>query len=252
MTTLTQPGYRQRVGYHATLLGGIALLASAVLVIADLQTRGPIAHQEAAELRRTLEQVLPPSMHDNRPGEDVVELESEDGPITVYRARKDGHITGVAFRVTGQGYAGPIRLLMGVDPEGEVLGVRVLEHRETPGLGDRIEVERDPWITSFDGRSLGDPPPAQWAVEKDGGVFDQFTGATITPRAVVQAVGDGLRWFDDHRDRLLQPDTPPNRPETEPPASPVRHPGGGSGQAGPVWQARAAAIHPPSVREDLA
>ncbi|MBK1690588.1 electron transport complex subunit RsxG [Ectothiorhodospira mobilis] len=252
MTTLLQPGYRRRVGYHATLLGGIALLASAVLVIADLQTRGPIARQEAAELQRILEQVLPPAMHDNRPGEDRLTLKSDEGTTLVYRARQGGRITGVAFRVTGRGYAGPIRLLLGVDPQGRVLGVRVLEHRETPGLGDRIEVERDPWITRFDGRSLGDPPPAQWAVEKDGGIFDQFTGATITPRAVVQAVRDGLRWFDAHRDRLLQPDRSPRPPETKPPASPVRHPGGGSGQAGPVWQARAAAIHPPSARETRA
>ena len=252
MTTMIQPGYRQRVGYHATLLGGIALLASAVLVIVDLQTRGPIARQEAAELRHTLEQVLPPAMHDNRPDTDVLELEAEDGPVTVYRARLDGRITGVAFRVTGRGYAGPIRLLMGVDADGRILGVRVLEHRETPGLGDRIEVERDPWITTFNGRSLGDPPPQRWAVEKDGGVFDQFTGATITPRAVVNAVRDGLEWFDVHRDRLLPPEPIPHRPATEQPASPVQHPGGESGQAGTVWQARATAIHPPLLREDAA
>ncbi|MFP4079456.1 MAG: electron transport complex subunit RsxG [Ectothiorhodospira sp.] len=249
MTTSTQPGYRQRVGYHATLLGGIALLASAVLVIADLQTREPIAHQEAQALRQNLEEVLPPDLHDNRPDEDVLNLENTDGPNTVYRARLDGRITGVAFRVTGRGYAGPIRLLMGVDADGTVLGVRVLEHRETPGLGDRIEVERDPWITTFDGRSLGDPQPEQWAVEKDGGVFDQFTGATITPRAVVDAVRDGLEWFRAHRDRLLEPGEAPPGSSAETPPSPVRYPAEEDPGAGPVWQVRDPAIRTPQARE---
>lgn len=234
MTTLAQPTYRKRVGYQATLLGGIALLASAVLVIADLQTRDTIAERRAEDFRRTLEQVLPAQMHDNRPQEDIHTLRTDDGrSLEVYRARQEGRVSGVAFRVQGRGYAGPIHILMGVDAAGEVLGVRVLQHKETPGLGDKIEVNRDPWILSFDGLSFSALPAPRWAVQKDGGPFDQFTGATITPRAVVNAVRDGLTLFHAHQSELLQraPDAPdepmptaiqdsasPEPPRTSPPA----------------------------------
>jgi electron transport complex protein RnfG len=93
-------------------------------------------------------------------------------------------------------------VLLGVDADGRVLGARVLSHAETPGLGDKIEVARDDWILSFDGKSLGEPPRERWAVRKDGGDFDQFSGATITPRAVVSAVKSGLELFATQRDAL--------------------------------------------------
>jgi len=92
---------------------------------------------------------------------------------------------------------------MAVDADGRILGVRVLKHSETPGLGDKIEITRHAWITSFDGKSLDDPPPAQWAVRKDGGIYDSFAGATITPRAVVRAVKGGLDYFAAHRRQIL-------------------------------------------------
>jgi electron transport complex protein RnfG len=101
---------------------------------------------------------------------------------------------------------------------GTVLGVRVTSHRETPGLGDKIETKKSDWIYSFEGRSLDNPEPEQWAVKKDGGEFDQFTGATITPRAVVNAVHDTLVYFEEHRqqirDLLKQPATPEDKPVT--------------------------------------
>ena len=106
--------------------------------------------------------------------------------ITVYRARKDGKVTGVAYEIYGTGYAGEIKLMLGVDAEGNMLGVRVLAHKETPGLGDKIEVKKGDWILRFTGMSLGNPPAEKWEVKKDGGQFDQFAGATITPRAVVR------------------------------------------------------------------
>jgi len=108
----------------------------------------------------------------------------------------------VAFETVGQGYGGAIRVLLGVDKDGRILGARVLAHTETPGLGDKIEVDRDDWILDFDGKSLGEPPPERWAVKKDGGDFDQFSGATITPRAVVKSVKQGLELFAAHRDAL--------------------------------------------------
>jgi electron transport complex protein RnfG len=95
-------------------------------------------------------------------------------------------------------------VLLGIDENGKLLGVRVLLHTETPGLGDKIEVNKSDWITRFAGKSLGDPPEAQWAVKKDGGPFDQFAGATITPRAVVNSIRDGLRLFAAQRKTLLE------------------------------------------------
>jgi electron transport complex protein RnfG len=109
----------------------------------------------------------------------------------------------VAFGITAQGYAGPIELILGLDTRGQILGVRAIAHAETPGLGDKIEASRDDWILGFNGLSLSDPPSERWAVKKDGGDFDQFSGATITPRAVVGAIKTGLAFFAAKRDTLL-------------------------------------------------
>lgn len=108
------------------------------------------------------------------------------------------------FQTSARGYSGEIQVLLGVDPEGRILGVRVIRHTETPGLGDKIELAKSDWVLAFNGRSLGDPPPERWAVKKDGGVFDQFTGATITPRATVKAVKEGLVLFAAHREEILK------------------------------------------------
>jgi electron transport complex protein RnfG len=201
-TTVANPGYRERVGYQAGLLGGFALVAAALLVIGDLATRDAIEQRRAEDLLASLSQVIPADLHDNDLLADSMTLDTADGELTVYRALQGLDVAGVAFETVGQGYAGPIRVLLGIDAEGRVLGARVLSHTETPGLGDKIEVARDDWILSFDGKSLGEPPPERWAVKKDGGDFDQFSGATITPRAVVGAVKGGLELFADQRDAL--------------------------------------------------
>ncbi|NBC49345.1 MAG: RnfABCDGE type electron transport complex subunit G [Gammaproteobacteria bacterium] len=193
---------RDGIGYQATLLGAFTLAAAALLVTGDLVTRGPIAEREAEDLRASLTEVIPAALHDNDLLANPMRLPVADGPLTVYRALAGLDVAGVAFEVVGQGYAGPIRVLLGIDADGRVLGARVLAHAETPGLGDKIEVARDDWILDFDGRSLADPAPARWAVKKDGGVFDQFSGATITPRAVVDAIKGGLETFAAHRDAL--------------------------------------------------
>ena len=106
--------------------------------------------------------------------------------------------------------AGDIEVLLAISPEGALLGARVLKHKETPGLGDKIDVEKNPWITRFQGLSLGNPPAERWAVKKDGGDFDQFAGATITPRAVVKAVHRALQYFDAHREQLFAPQETPH------------------------------------------
>ncbi|HEX9207509.1 MAG TPA: electron transport complex subunit RsxG [Steroidobacteraceae bacterium] len=127
-------------------------------------------------------------------------------PVTVYRARRRGETVAVVLApVAPGGYAGSIDLLVGIAPDGRLLGVRVTRHRETPGLGDAIDLRKSDWIRAFTGRSLGNPPLERWRVRKDGGDFDQFTGATVTPRAVVGAVADVLVYFERHRAELLAP-----------------------------------------------
>lgn len=204
--TSPAPPLRGRVVYQAGLLGTVTLLATLILVVADQVTRGPIAERRAEDLAASLAQVIPASIHDNDLMADRLEITSDSGsPVTVYRAVRQGQVTGVAFQVMGLGYSGEIELILGLDQAGRILGVRVLSHKETPGLGDRIEVAKDDWILGFDGLSLGDPPPERWAVKKDGGDFDQFSGATITPRGVVRAIKGGLELFAAHRDTLAAP-----------------------------------------------
>ncbi|MBK1619770.1 electron transporter RnfG [Lamprobacter modestohalophilus] len=210
---------RDGIGYQALLLAGFALAASVLLVVGNLVTKGPIAERKAEDLLASLEQVIPAELHDNdllanpmmiprsslNSGSGSSRSPSRHGenPIIVYRALRGLDVTAVAFETLGQGYAGPIRVLLGIGVDGRILGARVLAHSETPGLGDKIEIARDAWITDFNGRDLTDPPPEQWAVKKDGGVFDQFSGATITPRAVVAAIKGGLEIFAAQRDALI-------------------------------------------------
>jgi len=193
------------------LLGLIALLGTAVLVFIHDQTRARIALQEQRRVLQQLNEIVPPSAYNNDLHTDRITLTDPPlfqhaGPVTVYRARMDGRPVAVIMRLTApDGYNGDIRLLVGIDAGGTVLGVRVTEHRETPGLGDLIELEKSRWITHFRGTSLTRPQERGWAVRRDGGVFDQFTGATISPRAVVKAVHTALKYFQEHRRALFEP-----------------------------------------------
>ena len=194
---------REKIAYQPILLGVFALLASGALAWASSATGAAIAAAEAKDLRDSLAEVLPQGMADNDFLKDTVEVEKEGKTVTIYRARKEGVVKAALFKVAQRGYAGDIQVLMAVDSDGKTLGVRVLKHSETPGLGDKIEVKKDPWVKSFDGKSLGDPAPEKWAVKKDGGIFDQFAGATITPRAVVKAVKGGMDFYAEHRKEIL-------------------------------------------------
>jgi electron transport complex protein RnfG len=108
------------------------------------------------------------------------------------------------FAVTARdGFSGPIRILVGVEYDGTVTGIRILQHRETPGLGDKIESRRSDWVFQFDGRSISDPPATGWAIREDGGEFDQLTGASITPRAVIKAIRATLLYFDANREQIF-------------------------------------------------
>lgn len=196
--------YQLAGGRHALVLGGFSLAATLLLALANAMTQEPIAQSAQEDLRRSLEQVIPAETHDNNPATDTLVLKADGKDVLVYRARQAGRVSGVAFEVSQRGYSGAIRVLLGMDANGQLTGVRVLHHTETPGLGDKIEASRSDWITRFTGLSLGNPPDAQWAVKKDGGPFDQFAGATITPRAVVNAIRNGLRLFAAQRDTLLE------------------------------------------------
>lgn len=200
--------WRSRLAYQGVSLGIVAMFAASALVIGHRLTHEAILKAEADDLAASLSQVLPAGGSDNDLLADTVKVAANGTTVTVHRARKNGRLTGVIFRRAERGYSGDIVLLMGVDPAGRLLGVRVVKHTETPGLGDKIEIARAKWILAFDGKTLGDPPPDQWAVKKDGGVFDQFAGATITPRAVVKAVKGGLEFFAAHRKEILGEEMP--------------------------------------------
>jgi len=193
----------------ALLLALIAVMGTGLLAGVHALTRERIAAQERRVVLEYLNQVLPSHNYDNALHEDFIEISNpvyfkHDDPVRVYRARRLGQATAVVMNmVAPDGYNGDIRLLVAIRSDGQVAGVRVISHRETPGLGDPIEISRSEWVLSFEQRSLRNPAIGSWAVKKDGGVFDQFTGATITPRAVVEAVQRALEYFQAHQDEIF-------------------------------------------------
>ena len=206
----------------ALLLGGCALVVVALLAGMHALTRERIVAAEHRKELATLAMLLPAGRYDNDPIADVVTVTAPDwlgtaAPVAVRRARLRGAPSALVVPVVAQGYAGPIRMLVGVPADGRVLGARVVAHQETPGLGDWIEADRSDWIDGFRNRSLDDPALAGWRVRKDGGQFDQFAGATVTPRAVVKALATLLRYLEWHGAELyaaapgdhLQHDEPP-------------------------------------------
>jgi electron transport complex protein RnfG len=197
------------LGRAALLLGLCALIAVGLLSLVEALTREPIAEARSAAERASLSVVLPASAYDNDPIADSVWITAplwlgRPEPARVWRGRHGSTHSALALEATApDGYSGRIELLIGVDAEGKVLAVRVTRHKETPGLGDPIERERSDWVDSFVGRSLGAPEPARWTVKRDGGSFDQFAGATVSPRAVVQAVARTLTFLQRHRNAIL-------------------------------------------------
>ena len=188
---------------HAAILGAFCLGFGIVLAMTERLAAEDIATRATEDRLSSLTQVLPAAIYDNNPLENtLVVKDAESKDVTVFQATKAGKVTGVAYEIRGTGYAGEIRLMMGVDADGRILGVRVLAHKETPGLGDRIETKKGDWILRFTGLSLDAPPLEKWKVKKDGGQFDQFAVATITPRGVVAAVRRGLEFFRTNQAQL--------------------------------------------------
>lgn len=200
---------RPTLSYQTGVLAVFALAASILLGFADLATRDVIQQRLAEDLKASLEAVVPADLYDNNLLADTLALPSAEANLgaaetVFYLAKKEGKVNAVCFKlIAPDGYAGPISLVMGVDKNGEILGVRVIAHVETPGLGDKIEISKSKWVLDFNGKSLDNLSVAQWAVKKDGGVFDQFAGATITPRKVVQAIKRGLELYRTHQTQLV-------------------------------------------------
>lgn len=194
----------------AGVMIGFSVVGTLILAATHFSTRGPIAESERQAKLKLFEQVLPATLHDNALLQDTVSVEAggELGNRDVtqaYRARLRGQLSAVILETTApDGYSGDIKLLVAIRTDGELAGVRVLAHKETPGLGDYIDIAHGDWIKkNFDGQSLAKTSDEGWKVKKDGGQFDYMAGATITPRAVVKAVHRTLKFFAAHRDFLL-------------------------------------------------
>ena len=187
-----------------------AVAGTTLVALTEYASNDAIADNEKRVLLRNLHALLPPQELDNDLANDTMLLPptpllgtDEDSPV--YRARLGGEPVAAIFNsVAPNGYNGRIHLLVGIYVDGSLAGVRVVKHAETPGLGDAIEVRKSPWITGFDGKSLDDPNTERWRVKPDGGEFDQFTGATITPRAVVAAVRNALLYYRDNADMIFR------------------------------------------------
>lgn len=199
----------KHMGRSALLLGLFALVGTALVALTYTQTKQRIAESERAYMLRSLNAVIPKDWYNNDLFSDFIEIRSSkylgtEEPVQVFRARHDEEPVAVAFTVVApDGYVAPIKILVGLDIRGEITGVRILTHQETPGLGDKIEERRSDWVLGFDGHSLLNTNKEEWQVKRDGGQFDQLTGATITPRAVVKAVRNALLFFNENKDRLF-------------------------------------------------
>ncbi|MFZ4790266.1 MAG: electron transport complex subunit RsxG [Candidatus Competibacteraceae bacterium] len=200
------------MGMAALILTGFSVVGAGLVAVTYTSTKDIIAEAQQAALEASLNQLVPANRYNNRIAEDTIEVVAPewlgtDQPVTIYRARQNGQPVALfATPYAPDGYSGPIQLLIGVYVDGTLAGVRVLAHKETPGLGDTIEEKRSPWILAFAGKSLGNPPLDRWKVKKDGGIFDQFTGATITPRAVVKATRKFLEYVQSHQEQLFAGD----------------------------------------------
>ena len=199
------------IGLSGSVLAVFAAITSVAIGWTYLATKDQIDMEvRRAEARQLLE-IFPPETHDNDIVDDGFELVADTPLLGIrearqgYRVRQNDRVVGVILPATARdGYSGDIRALVGVRDDGTVAGVRVVAHRETPGLGDKVDLRKSDWILGFDNRSLSQPDLSGWNVEKDGGVFDQFTGATVTPRAVILATRRALEYARLNAETLFE------------------------------------------------
>ncbi|MGI2096941.1 electron transport complex subunit RsxG [Shewanella glacialipiscicola] len=191
------------------LLALFALICTGLVAVVNQQTADKITQQEQQELMRVLHQLIPDEIHDNDLTKQCTllldkEALGTDNPMPAYIATMAGKSVAIAIEaIAPDGYNGNIKLIVGVNTQGEVLGVRTLTHQETPGLGDKIELRKSNWVSQFVGKVLDSQDDKQWLVKKDGGDFDQFTGATITPRAYVKAVKNAVWYFNNNQAQIF-------------------------------------------------
>ncbi|MDH3761287.1 MAG: electron transport complex subunit RsxG [Gammaproteobacteria bacterium] len=187
-----------------------AVVGTTLVALTEFTTADAIIENERQVLLRNLYALLPADRLDNDIASDTLELPAAsllgtESISTAYRARMQGKPVAVIFNsVAPDGYNGKIHLLVGVNIDASLAGVRVIKHAETPGLGDGIEIRKSPWIRSFDGKSLDNPETDGWRVKRDGGEFDQLTGATITPRAIIAAVRNTLLYYRQNADMIFE------------------------------------------------
>lgn len=196
----------------ALVLGSFAVAGVSLVATTHAAMDRRILENARMAMQRKLESIVPKGRYDNDPLTDRILVSSPEllgtTEIQVYRVRQgDQPVALILNPVVPNGYAGPIELLVSVLHDGTVGGVRVLRHHETPGLGDQIEEAKSDWVLSFDGKSLSQPPADDWGVRRDGGAFDQFTGATITPRAIVAAVKNTLLYVQAQGEQLYSAPT---------------------------------------------
>lgn len=201
---------RQSITRNSILLSLFAVCTTLLIAGTYLSTRDNIAEQKRRAEEKALLQIVPRERHDNSMLDDTIAVGPEAAGLglteekRIYLARQDDKvIAAIIPAIAPDGYTGDIDLIVGINSDGSIAGVRVLAHRETPGLGDKVDLKKSDWVLGFNGHSLQNPELTGWAVKRDKGVFDQFTGATITPRAVVAATLRALQFAEANRQRLF-------------------------------------------------
>jgi len=207
--SVATPALAFTISKNSKILALFAIACTATVGLVSELTKDRIRVQEQQQLLKTLHSIIEPSRYDNDIANDCIMMSAAElGSTkvqTAYIARKNQEVVAVAMTSTApEGYNGNIDFIMAINNDGSVSGVRVLKHQETPGLGDKIEIRKSDWITRFTSKRLQSDNDSHWAVVKDNGMFDQFTGATITPRAVVKGVKNTLSYFNQNKKRLLK------------------------------------------------
>lgn len=211
----------KRIAIAGLLLAMFAVLGVGLVAFTHQATKDQIAENERMALLNSLNALVPAESIDNDIASDLTVVSDQErlGSIetTVYLGRNHNKPVAAVFTsIAPDGYSGQIKLLVAVGADGTLKGVRVVAHKETPGLGDRVEIEKSDWIHAFEGKSIGNPDISHWKVKRDGGDFDQFSGATITPRAIVKAVKNTLLYYQENGKTLFAARAKTTTPATQP------------------------------------
>ncbi|MFC4699789.1 electron transport complex subunit RsxG [Glaciecola siphonariae] len=197
------------ISKNGAILAGFAFVSTALIALTFYATKDKIALAKEQQLMSVLNELVPESQHDNLLHTDCIVVAPDpllgDQKQRIFRATNDGKpIAAIIETTSPNGYSGDIDLVVAVSPEQVVLGTRIIDHKETPGLGDKIDIRVSDWIKSFNNVPYSEANEQRWQVKKDGGQFDQFTGATITPRAVVNAVKDAAIYLGQHQTQIFE------------------------------------------------